>query len=378
MAPEYKIRLYTPAGVLAAEFSDPAYLSYTKQVNTAGGLRFQLLAAHGAAQYLVDKAQIQVWRQNLNIGRDALGNVVAMPWQVDFYGLVRDTDEQQLRPGTDVIVADCPGVLSMLDWRYIMWAAGTANRSTFTSVKAETLIKLLVQYNITASATTAAGRKADGTMTAPVSISIQTDGLGGNTLGTWANAWDNLLGDLQAIAKVAGGDFDLVQTTATNYEFRWYAGQRGTDRRTGSAQLTFSTAAGNIALPRLQRLHSKVRTSAVVAGADSGAARATTNRTGNGYSSSNNVEMFVDARNLSVGASLDAEGDSRLAENRLKEIFTFDVKQQPSCYYGLHYTVGDLVKVQYKTYMATHKIIKADVAWDTAGEDVNIETEVYA
>lgn len=376
MAPEYKIRLYTPAGVLAAEFSDPAYLSYTKQLNAAGSLRFQLLAAHGAVQYLVDKAQVQVWRQNLNIGRDSSGAIVSMPWTPDFYGLVRDTDENQLRAGTDIVIAECPGVLSMLSWRYIMWAAGTVNRSTFTSVKAETLMKLLVQYNQTASATTAAGRKADGTMTAPVSISIQADGALGNTLGTWSCAWGNLLDELQAIAKVAGGDFDLVQTTPTNYEFRFYPGQRGTDRRTVSP-LTFSTAAGNIAVPRLQRLRSKVRTSAVVAGADSGAARATTNRTGNGFSSSNNIEMFVDARNLSVGSSLNAEGDSRLAENRLKEVFTFDVKQQPNCYYGKDYSVGDLVNVQYKTYATTHRITKVAVGWDTKGEDISIESEVY-
>ena len=363
---------------MVAEFSDPAYISYTKQVNAAGNLRLRVNATHNAYQYLVvDKAQIQVLRQNLNIGTDALGNIVTMPWVVDFYGLARDPDEQQLADGTDVATFDCPGVLSMLSWRYVMWAAGTASRSTFTSVKAETLMKLLVQYNITASATTAAGRKADGTMTSPCSITLQTDGLAGNTLGAWANAWNNLLEDLQKIAKVAGGDFDLVQTAPAVYEFRWYLQQRGTDRRTAPNSLTFSTKNGNMSEPRLQRTRSRVRTSAVVAGAGEGSLRATTNRTGNGFSSSNNIEMFVDARNLESGASLTAEGDSRLAENKLMERLSFNVRQQPSCYYGKHYNVGDLVNVAYKTYAATHKIIRVAVGWDTAGETVDIETEVW-
>lgn len=380
MAPEYKIRLYTPAGVLVSEFSDPAYLSYTKQVNAAGNLRFQLNASHTAAQYLVDKAQVQVWRQNLRIGVDALGNAITMPWQVDFYGLVRDSDEKQLKDGTDVIVVDCPGPLHMLSWRQILWAAGTTDRSTFTSTAAESIMKLLVKHNITSFATVANGRKQDGTLTGPVTISIQADGAGGNVLGTWSCAWDNLLEELQALAKVAGGDFDLVQTTASNYEFRWYTTTRGTDRRTGAGKLTFSTAAGNIANPRLQRLRSKVRTSALVAGADSGSARATTARTGNGYVlGTNNIEMFVDARNLDAGASLNAEGDNRLAENRLKEVFTFDVLQTPASYYGKHFQLADLVNVQYKTYTATHKITKVAVAWGAdSGESIDIETEVYA
>jgi len=376
MPAQYKVIVYSSAGVKQAEFIDFDWLSYTKRVNTPGKLRFRVGANHNALQYMVDKAQVEVYRRNTD-------SAIALDWYADFTGIIRDDYPEQTEEGRDIVTFDAYGALHMLEWRIIDWKTNTTNRSTFSSVKAETLMKLLAQYNITSSATTANGRNADGTMSSPVSISIQADAAAGNTLGSWGCAYRPLLAELQAIAKVGGGDFDLIKTGAATFEFRWYTTTRGTDRRTGSSAIKFDTRLGNMARPKLARERSRVRTRAAVAGRGTDSVREYSSRTANGYVlSSNNVEMFVDARNLEVGANLAAEGDAKLAENKLVEDMAFKVVQMPSCYYGKHYltngALGDLVKVAYRDYAADHKITGAMISVDEKGEQIEVESEVYA
>jgi len=373
MAPQFKVVLSSSAGVKQAEFIDFDFLAYTKRLNAPGTCRFRVGANHAARSYLVDTAQVQVYRRNQSVGLD---------WYVDFTGIVRDDTLEQTDEGRDQITVDAKGPLHWLESRIIDWKADTANKSTFTSVKGETLLKTLVQYNITSSATVINGRNSDGTMSSPISISIQTDAAGGNTIGTWGCAWRPLLDELQAIAKVAGGDFDLIQTGAAAFEFRFYAGQRGTDRRTGANAVKFDTKLGNMFKPKLIRRRSAVKTKAIVAGAGLKSAREYASRTANGYAADNNWEMLVDARNLGEGANLNAEGDTRLAELRKFEDFAFQIIQMPNCYYGLHYCVGgalgDLVGVAYQTYSADQKITAVSVSFDEKGERVDMESEVYA
>lgn len=374
MPAQYKVILYSPAGVKQAEFVDFDYLTYTKRLNAPGALRLRASASHAAAAYFVDKAQIEVYRRNTD-------PEIALDWYADFTGILRDDTLEQTAEGRDIITLDSKGALHMLEWRIVDFKADAANRSSFTNVKGETLLKTLVQYNITASATTGNSRNSDGTMTSPVAISIQADAAGGNTLNSWGCAWRPLLEELQAIAKVAGGDFDLIKTGAATYQFQWFLGQRGTDRRTGANLVKFDTKWGNMARPKLIRQRSRVRTKAIVAGSGSSTAREYASRTGNGYAANNVIEIFVDARNLAAGASLNAEGDVKLYENRQFEDLSFNVIQMPTCYYGKHYctsgALGDLVNVAYQTYSATHKITAVTVAWDDKGESIQVESEVY-
>lgn len=372
MPAQYKIIVASSAGVTQAEFIDFDFLAYTKRLNAPGACKFRVGSAHTALPYLVDKAQVKVYRRNQTVGLD---------WYVDFSGIVRDDTLEQTEEGRDQITVEVKGNLHWLESRTIDWKADTTNKSTFTSVKGETLLKTLVQYNITSSATVVNGRNSDGTMSSPISISIEADAAGGNTIGTWSCAWRPLLDELQAIAKVAGGDFDLIQTGAATFEFRFYAGQRGTDRRTGANAVKFDTKLGNMFKPKLIRRRSAVKTKALVAGAGLASAREYASRTGNGYAADNVWEVLVDGRNLGAGANLNAEGDTRLAEYRKFEDFTFQVIQMPSCYYGLHYCVsgalGDLVGVSYQTYSADQKITAVSVSFDEKGERIEMESEVY-
>jgi len=58
----------------------------------------------------------------------------------------------------DAFVAQCPGPMWLLGTRSVGYYANVANRSKYTAVAAETIMKGLVNYNATANATVANGR----------------------------------------------------------------------------------------------------------------------------------------------------------------------------------------------------------------------------
>lgn len=358
MAPKYRIVLKTAAGAKVADVTDFLSLAYTKQVNAPGLCQFTLDGNHAAISLLELDGQVEVYRRDQAQG---------IGWYVDFYGLYRGT-EQTSKAGLDLFTAFCPGQMSLLGRRQILYPAGTANRTEFTSAKAETVMKTLVDYNACANATTGNSRKRNGAITG---LSIATDAAGGNTI-SWSCAWKNLLDQLQAIANIAGGDFDLVKTGAQAWQFRFYSGQLGTDR---SATLTFALQYGNMADPVYRYMRMDEKTVAVVGGQDTGANRAIVTRTGSSYSAANDIELFVDGRSDDSTAKLNTRGDEALDKTLARNEFRYKVLQTPSSLYGLHYFLGDLVKATYKSVTVTQQVYAVSVSFDgkDAKEVIDVE-----
>ncbi len=350
MSAVYQLRTYTSAGVLTAVVTDFISLSYVKGVNEPGALSFVLNATHWAIDHLTLDAQVEVWRRDLDAGID---------WYCDFYGLWRGEERAANSDGISYYTATCPGQLSLLARMIVAYYANTTGRNSFSAAPAETIAKALVQYNATSSGTTGDGRLRDVTLSG---ISVQADAASGPSID-YACAWRNLLTALQEIAQVGGGDFDLVKTGAATWEFRWYDGQLGTDR---SATVTFALQYGNMANPKLIRSSAEERTVAIVGGQGEETSRNVTVRTGANYSASNSVEVFVDARELTLTASLDAKGDRELDTYQRRDVLSFDVLQVPSTLYGLHYGLGDLVTGYYQGVTATKVIQRVTVE---VGED---------
>lgn len=359
MASEYRLDIHTAVGVKRAEVTDYLTLAYTRRVNAPGLLTFSLPGSHSSLP-LEDGAQIVVHRRNPTTG---------LPWGADFWGLFRAEDRRYT--DRDLFTARCPGVLSLLGRRIVAWRAGTVNRSEFSAVRAETIMKTLVNHNAGSAATTANGRVRDGQI-AGYTLAVEADGARGAILSLGC-AWDNLLEALQKLAAVGGGDFDLLRTGATSLEFRWYTGQRGTDR---SVTLLFALDRGNMAAPQYRHDRIEERTVAVVGGAGDGTARVAVVRTGTDWASANDSEVFVDARHSGDAATLQAAGDARLQERRARREFDFGVVQTTSCYYGLHYGLGDLVRAQYGAVNTLQKIVGVSISLDRTGqEQIDIEME---
>ena len=358
MSTEYRMDIHTANGVKVAEVTDFWSLSYRRQVNTPGVLSFTVAGGHRVVSQLEHNGQIVLYRRNPNLG---------LPWTADFWGLFRG--QKRSYSDHDVFEATCPGILTMLGWRVVAWYAGTANRSSFSSVAAETVMKTLVSYNAGANATTANGRIRTGTISG---ISTQADGAGGNTISVDC-AYDNLLEVLQKVAAIGGGDFDLVKTGAQAWEFRWYNGQRGTDR---TATLLFALERGNMAEPEYSYDRLDEKTVAIVGGQGEGADRAVVVRTGPDYAAGNDIETFVDARNNTTTDGLNASGDAKLQDARARQQFGYRVVQTPGCAYGVHYGLGDLVKAQYGPVNVTQKIVGVSVSLDRNGaERIDVEMQ---
>jgi len=258
--------------------------------------------------------------------------------------------------------------MSLLGKRCVMWNANTANRSAFSAAKAETIAKTLVSYNIGASATTVNGRILDGVNSL---ISVQADAAGGNTLD-WFCEWANLLETLQELAEVGGGDMDLVPVTG-GYEFRWYAGQRGTDR---SATLLFALERGNIANPRYVLSTVEMKNAVVVGGKGEDAERATAVVLSSEHTSATQAEMFENATDVETSDGLSDRGAAALEENKTVSAFSFDILQTEACNFGVEYVLGDLVKAlnPFTNAAVTVKIESATVSYKSDGTlDIQIE-----
>lgn len=362
MTTDYKLRINNTSGALQAELADFRSLNYVKETNRPGLLQFSLRDDHEAVTYLTDKAQVEVWRRNRQEEID---------WYCDFYGLFRQP--KRTKPTKiGIFAATCPGQLSMLAWRIVAWKSGIANRSKFTAAKAETVMKTLVSYNAGASATTGNGRIRTGTITG---LSVQADGANGNTLDFYC-PFKNLLETLQELARIGGGDFDLVKTGAATWEFRWYTGQVGADR---TASVIFSTDFDNMAVPEFEQNRLGEKTVAIVGGQNEGTDRDVVVRTGANYGASNDIEVFVDAREVDAGntAGLNAKGDDELKLLQATDEFDFDVLQVPSTLYGKHYFLGDLVTVRspFTGANVSRKIISAAVDVTGNREKIGVKTQ---
>lgn len=355
---EYRLDVHTAVGVKIGEVTDFLELAYTREVNAPGLLTFALDGRHRLVSQLEHNGLVIVYRRNRAMG---------LEWTPDFWGLFRAHRRQF--SDYDRFEAECPGVLTMLSWRIVAWRAGTANRSSFQNVAAETILKTLVDYNAGPNATTVNGRVRSGVVPG---VAVETDLARGNTLSEEC-AWSNLLKRLQEIASIGGGDFDLIRTGPQAWEFRFYPGQLGTDR---TATLLFAIERGNMADPEFEHDRVDEKTVAIVGGPGEGDDRTVVVRTGSDYAASNDLEVFVDGRNGKTADVLVASGDARLREARARQTFDFSVLQTPSAYYGVHYQLGDLVKAKYGSVNVTQKIVGVSVSLDRdGGENIDVEME---
>lgn len=351
MPPFYELRVYNVAGSQTALITDALDLNYVKRVNEPGLLTFTLPRGHDATQYLIDKAQVEVWRAD---------DSYSITPYCDFYGMVRKMSVKGLP--TERLTVTCPGQMSMLGWRTVNFRAAVANRSLFTARPAEEIMKNLVTYNATTSATVANSRISDGTW-ADRTITIQAGTTGGNTRD-WECTQKNLLGTLKDLSRVAGGDYDLVKTAASTWDFRFYSGQLGTDR---TASVIISEERGNMANAELIVDRSEEKTVAIVGGQGEKANKTYVTELGTNYSTSNKIEMYVDGSSYSTTAGLTATGQSALYQQQAKTSLSFQVLQTPNTLYGVNYVLGDLVTVEFDGTTYTQKVSGVTVTWKPSG-----------
>jgi len=360
MAAEYQVVLYSPSGIKQAQITNFYDLTYTNRRNSVGICQFELDYDIPLATSITDRWFVEVYRRNAVQGVD---------WYCDFYGIVRSV-EKKLESGRMRVAVKAYSLLHLLEWRIIAYCADTEGQSRFSSCPSDKIMKDLVRYNATASATTAEGRARDGEIRT-ASITIQP----GNTSGSivsWSGAWEILLPNLQQLADVGGGDFDLIKTASTTYDFRFYANQRGVDR---SESFQFSSTYDNMSNVSFLLDRSDEKTVAIVGGRGQSASRSVLVLTGSSYGASNDIEVFV---NATGGCTITYYIDTACAElvdRKAGYKLSFTPVQTSNTYYGLNYTWGDKVKATFEGTSVCMLVDAVTVSVDQDGSE-GIEVEL--
>ena len=356
----YRLDIYDLAGaqqyVLDLKQA-PTTLQYARRVNAPGKVAFTIAGDHPLLLDIEDKWQVEVWRKPS--GGD---------WGRELTAFYRDLNPWEY---TDKSTArlECDGILSMLSWRHVAYYAGVANRSVFRSKEVETIANTLVTYNATTSGTTGDGRIRAAAGGYPFTgLSVEADGADGSAID-WYCSYANLLETLQKLVQ-GSGDFDIVKTSSTAWQFRYYHGQLGTDK---SAVVTFALNRGNMKRPEYRDVRSKEVTVALVAGQGEDLDRDVVVRTGTNYSAGNDIEIFVPAPDIDKDdtAGLNARGDALLSSREAVKSFEFGVLDTPPTRYQIDYGLGDIVAV-INPYLGTTynvKVMAVAVSLDSDGEE---------
>lgn len=332
----FRLDIRDPSGTFVDRIADVLYLTYTRTVNSPGILQFALPADHRSTANLKANHLVHVYRKRRGYGRE---------WELDFSTFIRRTEYAE-RAGTEVLTVYASGLLAFLDWRIVAYYANTSDRSAFTNLPAETIAKLLVTHNLTASATRASGRLRPGTAYPASLVSVETDAASGVSLDFFC-AHQSLLKSLQTLADRADADFDLALTDVGTgaMEFRWHADQLGTDRSGGSNRVLFSRDSGTMASALYAENRLDERTAFLVVGQGIENQRDHVIVHGPTYSAGNDIEGLINATDVPRGAhtALRNRGQEKSLDFAAEYAFTYSVVQTESARYGQHYFLGDRV-----------------------------------
>lgn len=365
MTTEYIVRIRNRAGVRQWDVTDFLGLNYSKYLNGWGVGNVRLPNNHDAIASLEKDGQVEIWRF------DETADPPIDPY-CDFFGLYRGRDRATPANGSK------NGVFTarLVEQKHYLWRAvtghpaGTANRNDFADVACETVMKNLVTYNCTSSATLLDGRKRVPTWVSLISVEADT---AAGALITKSFAHRKIDECLQELAATGGLDWDLVKTGARTWEFR--TGTWGSDL---SDVVKFSLTWDNLDSPRLTSTDLTEETVAMVWGQDVGAARDFLEVHGPNYADDyNDIETYVDAADQDVD-SLQGSGDARMNEVRARDDFTAQVFQNGPFVYGRDYcangVLGDIVGVTYYETGIGKRIRGAQVSVATSSGGQKAET----
>lgn len=161
----------------------------------------------------------------------------------------------------------------------------------------------------------------------------------------WSARFEQLDELLDAIGAYCDVGYAIVPDFARGKLVFTFLPGRDKTGRDGSARVLFSMHMGNVQETVLAQSTRQARNAALVGGAGEEENRLILSVSPGGESGLLRREMFVDAGSMADAAELMQEGERRLAQRRFTEAIRARVRQTPSCRYGEHWELGDLVTV---------------------------------
>lgn len=355
---QYQIRIYSNSGSVIGVYNDLVSLYYRSIVNSPGMAILTVPVNHPLVSVLADDLIMEI-----HISYPA---TVATPgvanWGVDFTGIYRDKQIATDAQGNYYYLLYFPGATEILTRSIVGYRAGTNNESQFTARTAKEIMQQLITMNCTAAATTVNGR----VRSINVVNSLGFINLGGavypSTTINYSCAYKNVLECLQELSDLSSIDFAVVLVVGisnTNFGVILYPGQLGTDR---STTVIFDVNLDNIKGGNLTGDRLREKTVAIVGGQGEGAARSIAVRTGANYGTTNDYEIFADARG-NTNTELNDIGDAKLADLIAKETVQVDIAPGLGYVYRKHYALGDRVTVRFAGISQIKKITEVEVSF---------------
>lgn len=349
-----QVYLYDITGTLVAIFDDWNTFHLERRLNTYDLLTLSMDGEDPRHELFTIDCFIEV-RRRIGDGQ----------WYTESV-LMHITGEEQITEGSKhLFTSYSRGLTDLLRRRSLNYYANTPY--TLKAGPGETVIKEYVAENAGPLATSPP-RISDG-VTPGLTVE-PTAGLG--LLWAGQRSWQNLLEIIQEIALVTSIDFDVIKTGPTDFEFRCYYPQIGTDR---TAEITFSPTLGNMMSPSYTLSRTEEVTRVIVLGQGQESDRHIIVRDLPTMFDSpwRLVEATLDARQESTFNGLIAAGDTFLAKRQAQESFAFTVLQTTAYQYGRDYFLGDVISASFDNVSTTKKITGASINIQDGRETIALE-----
>ena len=332
MPVRYQIRVYDTSGVLQAVFDRFRSLQIEHRTNIASTCTLGMYGLDpNVAAFGLD-CLVEVRRTFPEAG---------LGWYTEYIGMHRTPQHQITEADSRIFTSYSRGLLDLINRRSVRYYADTEG-SAKGPAPADDVIKQYVRENAGSLATIANGRLSDGVLPG---LTVAPN-LGQAAIYEGAHAWKNLLECCKDIGEPHNVDYDVVWLGGTNFEFRTYFPQKGTDRSEGTPEaVIFGVAQGNFKNPSHTFSRTDEITSCLVLGPGEGPLRDTTLVLSPRTIESpwNLIEQDQNANTEDRLNALIAIGNEVLYEKRAAFNFTFDPIQTALSAYGKHYFLGDIV-----------------------------------
>jgi hypothetical protein len=352
----YQVDWYTDYGIRKNVIQAFNKLEYARAENQVGSMILTLPLAHWNYEDFKVGDILEIWREKSS--RLELQNETAyfvQNWR--FY-----TDSN----GTDYVQILANDANWLLDTAIVANYAGSPQASKTN--QADDMMKEIVKEQL-------------GTAGARYKLAYGPDLTLAPSM-TKAFSRRNVLKVIQEIAEASKTNgtnlyFDVVRLAPGQFEFQTFINQRGINhgRESGDIRLV-GRDYGNLFEASFSTMHSEERNYIYVGGKGEGAERVIVERSNAARMASskwNRRELFVDARDLELVASLQAEGDAALAENKPKQIMTGKLVDIPGMRYGIEYGFGDVLTVQAFGYQVDCHVTNVGMSFSQdKGEALNI------